>query len=271
MKCRIILILLVLSGLSYAGSPPDSTRVCYSLFHPLPKDRMRSFETDRPDNTESPFTVDAGHFQYETDLFKTNHSSAHGIHTVQNSFNAFNLKTGLTPSMDLQLEIATFVTTRTENIKSNAFFGNFTVRIKQNIWGNDGGVTAMAILPFINIPTSSDGKITGGLILPLAVSLPNDWSAGCQIESDVEENQPGKGYHMNFQSSATFSHPLFRKLEYFIEGSITRDNGLNSYEYFINSGIIYEILENVKADTGVYYGLKNTSSKIYFLGISFRI
>lgn len=28
---------------------------------------MRDFETDRPDVTESAYTVDAGHFQLETD------------------------------------------------------------------------------------------------------------------------------------------------------------------------------------------------------------
>ena len=30
---------------------------------------MREMSTDRPDKTESPYTVDAGHFQIEWDLF----------------------------------------------------------------------------------------------------------------------------------------------------------------------------------------------------------
>ena len=37
---------------------------------------MRDFETDRPDITESAYSVDAGHFQLETDLFKTEHVKA---------------------------------------------------------------------------------------------------------------------------------------------------------------------------------------------------
>ncbi|SEH88045.1 transporter [Epilithonimonas hominis] len=42
----------------------------YSLFKPVPKEQMRDMETDRPDVTESPYTIDAGHFQYETDMVR---------------------------------------------------------------------------------------------------------------------------------------------------------------------------------------------------------
>ncbi len=40
----------------------------YHLFNPTPVGRMREMSTDRPDKTESPYTVDAGHFQWEMDL-----------------------------------------------------------------------------------------------------------------------------------------------------------------------------------------------------------
>ena len=40
----------------------------YDLFHPTPNELMREMSTDRPDQTESPYTVDAGHFQAEIDL-----------------------------------------------------------------------------------------------------------------------------------------------------------------------------------------------------------
>jgi hypothetical protein len=41
----------------------------YTLFNPTPKDQMRDFNTDRPTKSNVPYTVDAGHFQYEGDLF----------------------------------------------------------------------------------------------------------------------------------------------------------------------------------------------------------
>ncbi|MEO8821382.1 MAG: hypothetical protein ABI267_05890 [Ginsengibacter sp.] len=45
----------------------DSSKSGYTIFNPTPKKLMRDFETDRPDVTESAYTVDAGHFQLETD------------------------------------------------------------------------------------------------------------------------------------------------------------------------------------------------------------
>src|SRR4051794_35141958 len=35
----------------------------YTLFNPTPRKQMREMATDRPDKTESPYTVDAGHVQ----------------------------------------------------------------------------------------------------------------------------------------------------------------------------------------------------------------
>src|SRR5271170_5612690 len=46
--------------------PPDKSQ--YTLFNPVPDDLMRSFSTDRPTKSDTPYTVDAGHFQYEADL-----------------------------------------------------------------------------------------------------------------------------------------------------------------------------------------------------------
>lgn len=71
MKYLNLLFLLALCTVGYAQSSQDSSKRSYNLFHPVPENLMRSFETDRPELTESPYTVDAGHFQYEADLFKT--------------------------------------------------------------------------------------------------------------------------------------------------------------------------------------------------------
>lgn len=40
----------------------------FTLFNPTPADAMRPFSTDRPGKTHSALTVDAGHFQIESDI-----------------------------------------------------------------------------------------------------------------------------------------------------------------------------------------------------------
>ena len=39
---------------------------------------MREFNTDRPDVTESPFTVDAGHWQLELSFVEYTHNTGQG-------------------------------------------------------------------------------------------------------------------------------------------------------------------------------------------------
>ncbi|MEH2266569.1 hypothetical protein [Nostoc sp.] len=75
---------------------PDKSQ--YNLFNPTPRELWREFSTDRPDKTETPFTVDAGRFTMEADLFiytrDVNNKEGDDVKT----FNYFipNFKVGLT-------------------------------------------------------------------------------------------------------------------------------------------------------------------------------
>ena len=65
-------LILLASAILTAGTSsaqdaaPDKSR--YTLFDPTPTELLRGFNTDRPTKSNVPFTVDAGRFQYETDL-----------------------------------------------------------------------------------------------------------------------------------------------------------------------------------------------------------
>src|SRR5205814_5062766 len=45
----------------------------YNLWRPVPDSLLREMATDRPDKTESAFTVDAGHYQIEMDVLSYRH------------------------------------------------------------------------------------------------------------------------------------------------------------------------------------------------------
>ncbi|MEO6289332.1 MAG: transporter [Ginsengibacter sp.] len=276
MKYTVTFILYALyefTTSAYAQSP-DSSNQHNNLLHPVPKNEMRAFATDRPDATESPYTVDAGHFQLETDLFKRECSKVAGLKTVTNSYNAVNLKLGITHSMDIQIVAGTWFTSRISEgdiTSKKTGFGGLTVKAKQNIWGNDKGKTALALLPFVNVPTASSEKISGGIAIPIAVALAGDWGFGAQVQTDIKGDQEGDKYHLNYLVSAAVTHSLCKNLDFFVEGVATRDNEMKAYEYFLDGGLVYALAKNINLDGGVYYGLKNTSSKTYFFGLSFRI
>ncbi len=234
---------------------------------------MREFSADRPDVTESAYTVDAGHFQFETDLFKTERNNSDGIKSTDNYFNVANCKIGVTRSLDLQLVISSFSTekvTQAGSTSRQSGFGGLTFRAKQNLWGDDGGKTAFAVLPFVNLPNASE-KISGGIVFPLAVSLSHGWDLGAQFETDWVSSSLKDDYHFDYLVSVTTSHSLFKNMDCFMESVVTRNNDISTFEYFLNAGFIYGITKNINADLGTYYGIKKISSKTFFLGLSFRI
>ncbi|MEO6639257.1 MAG: transporter [Ginsengibacter sp.] len=257
-----------------AGAQDSSSKRSDNLFHATPKAAMRQFVTDRPDATESPYTLDAGHFQLETDLFKTERSEVAGIKTTMNYYNVANIKLGITSSLDIQVIAGSFFTSKISDgvhFNKQSGFGGLTIRAKQNLWGNDGGKTAAALLPFVNIPTSSSERFSGGVVLPVAVELPDGWGLGAQIEIDIADDQQGSNYHLDYLASGTISHSLFKNLDFFTEGVITRDSETRAFDYFLDAGLVCSLKKNINADCGFYYGLRKTSSKTFFIGLSFRL
>ena len=137
----------------------------YTLFNPTPKDLMREMTTDRPDKTESPYTVDAGHFQFEMDLVSYTYDQEHegGVTTRVDAWAIapINLKVGLCNQVDLQVVVETWNYARTKLSGAGATlhqrgFGEVTTRLKYNFWGNDGGKTAFAAMPLVKLPTNQD-------------------------------------------------------------------------------------------------------------------
>ncbi|WP_432207214.1 transporter [Hymenobacter defluvii] len=128
---------------------------------------MRLLSTDRPDVTESAYSVDAGHFQVETDVLRLGRSRLKRQPVAQQElrFNHANLKLGLTHNVDLQVVVESY-TVQTEGEGDTgtrrAGFGDVTLRLKRNLWGNDGGPTAFALMPFVKLPRAATAATVPG-------------------------------------------------------------------------------------------------------------
>ena len=132
---------------------------------------MRELTPDRPDKTESPYTVDAGHFQLEMDVvtFTLNRSNDARIESW--NVTTVNFKIGLLNNVDLQFIFDNYLYVRTEDRQAHQMttqsgVGDITTRLKINLWGNDGGQTAFGVLPsssFQRIPIiSATTRLRGG-------------------------------------------------------------------------------------------------------------
>lgn len=223
----------------------DKPKQHFSLFRPVPEEMMREMETDRPDVTEAPYTVDAGHIQYETDVigFFQQASDAKKIKTV--FINQGNLKIGLTNSTALQIGVETYAQQREQDLtngmtKSTEGFGNISIRIKQNMIGNDSGNFALAVLPFVKLPTAeyeNDQMVEGGLIVPMIYKLPGEWKLGFQVEIDRLKDLDQHAMHTELLQTLTISHPLSKKIEAIAETYYTYDFKAHQINNFVNAAV----------------------------------
>jgi hypothetical protein len=281
MKTSRLLFLLSLSAsVALAGppSPASHDKSGYSLFHPTPDSEMRDMTTDRPDQTESPFTVDAGHFQIEMDLVNWTHDRSGGAVTDTIAIAPVNFKMGLTDSVDLQLVYDSYTEERTRaggHHSRAGGWGDLTARLKINLWGNEGSDTAFGLLPFIKIPTGSrsvsNGEVEGGLILPFAITLSKTVGLGVMTEVDILANDSGGGHHLAWVNSASVSYNLTKKLgaytEFFCSVS---DDGAPWVGQF-DAGLTYGLTDNVQLDCGCNFGLTRSAPDYQpFVGVSFR-
>jgi hypothetical protein len=245
---------------------------------------LRDLSTDRPDATESPYTVDAGHIQVELDAVRFT-SDRHNVERSGTrveawSFGEANLKVGLLRNIDLQIVAPAWqevrISDRATGVTRQRGFGDLTVRLKWNLWGNDGGTTAFALMPFVKIPTGDDdlgnGAVEGGLIVPLAVELPGGWAMGLMAEFDYLEDGDGRGFHTEFVNTITFSHDIIGPLGGFVEFvSVATTERNADWIGQVDLGLTFAVNENVQLDAGVNLGVSRAADDLStFVGISWR-
>jgi len=277
-------ILLALPVLALAASARAADKSGYTLANPVPRELMRELSTDRPDQTESPYTVDAGHWQLEMDFF--NHTRDHDTSADANlrvrewSIAPVNLKLGLTNRLDVQLMFDPHVRSQTEDLLAGTMtktsgVGDLTTRLKFNMWGNDTGSTAFAVMPFVKWPLSAsdvrNGKTEGGLIFILGYPLPGGWSSAVMTELDfVSDGNEGRA--TEWLNSITFARDLTERIGVYFEFvAVAGDSAGYKWQGQFDVGFTYAMSGDVQLDLGCNFGVTRSAPDLQpFVGFSRR-
>lgn len=267
-------------ALSLSAAAADKS--AYSFFHRTPEAQLRELSTDRPDLTESPYTVDAGWWQIETDVvnYAHDHDTADGadVKSAVLYLGTVNLKVGLTPRVDLQTIIESYARARIYDraagvrVRSSGI-GDITSRLKINLWGNDGGESALAIMPFIKWPTNRHGlgnnSVEGGVIVPYARELAGGWSMGAMTELDIVRDEADRGYDGAWVNTITFGHDISGNLGGYLELATVLQSGRDVATFDL--GLTYAIGRHIQLDCGANLGLTDAADDVnVFTGISIR-
>jgi hypothetical protein len=279
-----LVVTAALSGDALAqDSRPDKSG--HDLFDPTPRGLMREMSTDRPDKTESPYTVDAGHVQVEMDVvnygYDRHNPERADVRAQTVGVGLANWKLGLLNDVDFQLVTESFVWQRIEDFDADAAdeesgYGDTLLRVKWNLWGNDGGGTAFALMPYLKLPTNEgnlgNNEYEGGLILPLAIDLGNEWSMGIMSQLDVVRDADDDGYDLELVQTATLSRTIAGDLGGYVE-FFAAVNPKESSDWVgtVDLGLTYAITEDIQLDGGVNIGVTRAAEDWNpFVGVSVR-
>ncbi|MBN8784374.1 MAG: hypothetical protein ABS85_09075 [Sphingobacteriales bacterium SCN 48-20] len=264
-------------ALAQRDSSTDRLKNRFSVFHPVPKALMRKeMETDRPDITESPVTVDAGHFQFEADLVKFKRSRDGGSGNRQMLVAPLTAKLGLTNSIDFQVAVETFrheVKTEEGNAPQRYdACGSVTLRLKRNFCGNDDGKFAVAALPYIKLPADKHFEhhlVEGGMIIPMRWKLSEKWTLGVQEEVDYVADD--REYDWQLLQSVAADYQLTKSLKGMIETYATYGIREHRMENYINLALQLSVLKNLAVDIGSIQGFQKNAEHQYYTGFAVRL
>jgi len=273
-------------GATAAASAADKSR--YTLFNPTPRSEMREMTTDRPDITEVPFTIDAGHFQTESTLFGYARSrpDENGAETDAYEFALTNLRIGLTNDIELSLVWQPYGVASTEGVElepsaSQSGIGSVDIRAKFNLWGNDDFEkvgSAFAILPVITLPTDSGNgigvtDIEGGVAAFVAFALPAGFGLGINAGTYAIADEDGSGHHAEYLATASGSYEWTDKFATYAEvvGLFGLDDPRGGEIFLLGGGWTYALTDDVQLDGGMNFGLTSASDRYNpFVGLSMR-
>ncbi len=239
--------------------------------------------TDRPDTTESPRTVDAGHFQLEmslADLTFDGVGAGGGRSSQSVAVAPMLIKVGVLNNVDLQVGIDPVLSTEGEEEADGSRrvegFGDSVFRVKMNLWGNDGGDTALAVMPFVAFPTATQGVGAGGweggVIAPLGIALDETWTLGLMGEVDFVRSGAGGDIGIDLVHTVTLSRPLWGEFGGFVEyAGFENLDGDEAYRGFLNVGVTWGVTGDVQFDAGARLGLTDAAEDLgLFAGVSVR-
>jgi hypothetical protein len=171
--------------------------------------------------TETPDTIPPGQFLLRVDAISAgldpnspapNQARALGVAWPL-------LAGGITQDVDFEFGTQFFVQDTADLLgdnKTHSGIGEFTLRSKWTFWRDSDSQQAAALIPYVNLPTRSqvagNGHTEGGLILPWAVQINPDVTAGAMAEMDELRNVANTRYETRLYASGVLQAKIAGKL-----------------------------------------------------------
>lgn len=274
-----LIVFCVMTGTLHAKSKNK-----YWLFNPTPRNEMRPIAMDRPDKTETPHTVDAGHVQAEVSLFAFIYDWHTDDSTHVNGYSILPmlLKVGVTNWMDVELGLEPYIHNSTISNTTNSKdlhngFGDVVPRLKINFMGNDSGSLALGTIAFIKVPTNQDGisnhSYEGGVLFPFGWEIDDQWSFNGQPQFNIVNDSSTGGHTFEFSGTLDIARSFTDRFGAFLEffAAVSAEAG-QSWVGTVDAGMTYELVPDyLVIDAALDMGVTRSADDMNALfGFTFR-
>jgi hypothetical protein len=252
------------SQLRADSAPADADKGEYNLFNVTPAIQLRPLVLDANDGVADPTTVDAGYAEVQGSLVDYYHGSrTYGpVNYSKDHFEwSPRVSLGVLNNVDVFIHPGFQVTSYKYSGAYNASgdssgYTGINIGAKINLWGNDGGMTALAIAPYISIPNGAD-TVLGGADIPFAVRLPCQFYLKFVFNPYAFEN--GSTVYFGMDNSMSL-HKMFGKSldTYAYLDTIYLSDSTPWYGY-AGFGAGYLITPNIELFAGIGFGLTDNS------------
>jgi hypothetical protein len=246
-------------------------------------------DTDRPNVTNTPHTIDAGHLQMETGVidyaYYRNRLGGDSVREDDLGLGQFNFRLGVLNTLELNAVVDSYESVRAADETTGASdhagsFGDTVVGGKLNLWGDDGGddvwATALAIQPQFKFGTArsdvGDGRFEFSVVAPFLMNLPAGFHLGIQPGVSHERNSTNTGYVTGADDAISIDRVVLGNLDVYLEyaSDVTTESHVEA-EQTIDVGGTYPLTDSVVLDTGINFGLNKASDNVEVVaGISVR-
>lgn len=189
------------------------------------------------------------------------------------TFMQSNFKYGLDDKTDIQVVVDAYVMEDNASGQDDNGFGDVQLRLKRNLWGNDGGGTALALFPYVKIPTEtarSNAEFEGGLIVPFSTALTKTLDLGLMGRFDIVYDEACEEHDFEFLHTAVIGYPIHGAFGGFVEAVGIYSEG-GDYRASTNLGLTVQPSADLLLDVGVRIGITDDVDDLgLFLGFTAR-
>lgn len=220
--------------------------------------------------TETPETMAPGRFLLRVDAITVGvdrDPSAPKSYTALGLASAL-LAAGVTRDLDLQFGMQFFLrqTYQVQGAnRTSSGRGDTTLRAKYTFWRDPARGAAMAVIPYVKLPSNTGGvgnnHTEGGVIVPWSMDLGRGTVAGAMAEWDILRNPANTRYDSRWLVTAFAKQHLVGSLGVYAETTLAVSSAsLSSFTGGLGGGATFDVSKSLQFDYGLSRGLGNRST-----------